>query len=381
MTWGRKVGLVVLMALLVPVLGWGESASPSRMSPLYQKPFLLKGRASLGGYMDLEFKAGDDGSTFDQHRFVPFIYAEVSDRVHVASEIEYEHGGEVAGDEETDGEIKIEFATVDFRAAEALNFRAGVILSPLGRLNIRHDAPMLDLTERPLVDQFVIPTTLSEAGLGLNGIFALSEMFVIDYEGYLVNGFDDATVEDGVLEVREGRGSKKEDNNNSRAFVGRVGLSPRLGTEIGVSVHTGDYDAAGDQNLTIAALDAMFAAGPFEILGEGAMAQADYTDSVGVEGTAESAGFYVEGRFHFLAGAISALPQSVFTAVARADYVDRDRNTDSVDQERLTLGLNFRVTEETVFKNDLLFDRGRAADVSDWSDTETSYRFSVATYF
>ena len=123
----------------------------------------------VGGYMDIEFRADRGGSGFDQRRFVPFIYAQVSDRVHVASEIEFEHGGFVAGDKETDGEIKIEFATVDFTLSEAVNLRGGVILSPLGRLNAHHDAPLLDLTERPLVDRNIIPTTLSESGLGFFG--------------------------------------------------------------------------------------------------------------------------------------------------------------------------------------------------------------------
>jgi hypothetical protein len=350
-------------------------------SPAYKKPFLTTGGAMVGGYMDLELKANGQGSTFDQHRFVPFIYAEVSDRVHVASEIEFEHGGFVAGDKETDGEIKIEFATVDFTFAEAANLRGGVVLAPLGRLNVLHDAPMLDLTERPLVSRYVVPTTLSEAGLGLFGVFYPSEMVVVDYEVYLVNGFDESAVKDGVLDLRTGRGSKKADNNNSRSLVTRLGMSPRLGSDLGLSVHTGDYDDEGRHNLTIAALDVRFSQGPLEILGEGALARADFTDSMSQGATAKSAGVYLEGRYHFLTGAIRALPQSTFTGVVRVDYVDRDQNTDGRDQERLTFGINFRPTEETVFKNDLLLDRERAAGASDWSDTETAYRLSIATYF
>jgi len=378
---GLAWGLAGMVGMSSGVAGAAATADRPP-SPIYQKPFLLQGRASVGGYMDLEFLAGEGGSTFDQHHFVPFLYAEVSDRVHVASEIEYEHGGEVAGDEETDGEIKIEFATVDLKAADVLNLRAGVILSPLGRLNLFHDAPMLDLTERPLVDRDVIPTTLSEAGLGFFGQIFPSEQLVLDYEAYLVNGFDDDAVDtSGVLQIRNARGSKKQDNNNSRAFVGRFGVSPRLGTEVGVSVHTGDYDREGATNLTIAALDVRFASGPVEFLGEGAMARGDYRDALGAGQTAESSGFYLEGRFHFLAGALGALPQSVFTGVARLDYVDRDQTSDGNDQERLTLGVNFRPTEETVLKNDIFFDRSRAMGATEWGDSGPSYRFSIATYF
>ena len=372
-----------------------EPRSGAPKSPAYEKPFLSRGSASLGGYMDFQFGADDRGSGFDLARFVPFIYARVSDRVHLASEIEFEHGGFVTGeDEATDGEIKVEFATIDFAVAEALNFRGGLILSPLGRLNELHDAPMLDLTERPLVDRFVIPTTLSESGLGLYGTAYPSEQVVVNYEAYLVNGFDqDVLVLDGsttplraVLDLHEGRGSAAGDNNNSRAFVGRVGLSPRLGTEVGLSVHTGKFDDAGTERLTLAAVDARFARGRFELVGEGALARTGKLDLQGAGDAvaserAKAAGFYAEVRLHVLAGAIRSLPQSVFTAAARADYVDRDANVAGADRERLTLGINFRPSEETAVKNDVLFDRGRAAGGTEWGDSETSYRFSVATYF
>jgi hypothetical protein len=381
----KRTGVLLFTLFTLCALGAGTAAAAETglpNIPTYRKPFLSGGRAAVGGYMDLEFLAGDEGSTFDQHRFVPFIYAAVSDRVHVASEIEFEHGGFVSGEDETGGEIKLEFAHVDFTVNEGLNVRGGVILSPLGRLNVLHDAPMLDLTDRPLVNRFVIPTTLSESGLGVFGVIYPNEAWVVDYEAYLVNGFGDATVTGaGTLNLRGGRGSQSEDNNNARAVVGRLGVSPRLGTEFGASLHTGSYDAGGDQNLTLAALDARFAQGPVEILAEGALARADLPDSLLAGDAARSAGFYLEGRVHLLAGAVTALPQSVFTAVVRADYVDRDRETDGSDVERLTLGLNFRPTEQTVFKNDVLFDRSRSSGETDWSDTETAYRFSIATYF
>ena len=134
-------------------------------------------------------------------------------------------------------------------------------------------------------------------------------------------------------------------------------------------------------SVTITALDARFATGPLEIQGEGALAGADFVSGGPEPVKAESGGFYLEGRFHFLDGAVKALPQSVFTGAVRVDYVDLDRNSDGVDQERLTLGINFRPTEETVFKNDLLFDRVRGDGVTEWGDSETGYRFSIATYF
>ena len=40
-----------------------------------------------------------------------------------------------------------------------------------------------------------------------------------------------------------------------------------------------------------------------------------------------------------------------------------------------------RITEETVIKNDLVLDRNRGSGASEWGDTLTGYRFSIATYF
>lgn len=385
------LGAATAALVLGTTAGAAGAAEPDRRAgkwsgdPDLQEPLLQLGRAALGGYMDLEFRADDTGSGFDQHRFVPSIAAEVSDRVHVAAEVEFEHGGKVAGDEETDGEISLEFATVDFRVNEGLNLRGGLILSPLGRLNVFHDAPMLDLTDRPLVDTYVIPTTLSEAGAGAFGAWYPTGSLMVDYEAYLVNGFKQEAVEGGVLNLREGRGRAKEDNNNARSVVARVGVSPRVGTGFGASIHTGSYDDAGQYNLTLAALDARFTQGPLELLGEGAMATAEYAVDTTLTSVttmdARSAGFYVEGRYHFLAGAIRDMPQSVFTAVVRAEYVDMNREVDGQDVQRLVFGINFRPTEATVVKNDLVLDRSREVGAGDWGDTRTGYRLSLATFF
>jgi hypothetical protein len=62
----------------------------------YGKPFLRRfGRNTyIGGYMDHELEFDENGNhTFDQHRLIPFIYSDVSDRVKFATEIELEHGG------------------------------------------------------------------------------------------------------------------------------------------------------------------------------------------------------------------------------------------------------------------------------------------------
>ncbi|MFN3467109.1 MAG: hypothetical protein ACK4WF_05345, partial [Candidatus Brocadiales bacterium] len=114
---------------------------------IYTKPFLRRfGRNTyLGGYMDASYRSTESANNqFETLRFVPFIYSDVSDRVKVAAEIEVEHGGAnvsggVIGDAGTlNGEVKLEFATIDFLIRDWLNMRAGLILVPLGKFNLVH---------------------------------------------------------------------------------------------------------------------------------------------------------------------------------------------------------------------------------------------------
>lgn len=369
---------LVLALVLVPVLALGQEAPrPEQTGGIYDKPYLTRvgDVATLGGYIDMEFEWTDDASTFDQHRFVPFITGYVSDRVTVSAEIEFEHGGNV----DKDGEVKLEYAVADFRFTEALNFRGGVILSPLGSFNLLHDSPLNDLTARPVVSRQIIPSTLSESGMGFFGTSYPGEESVLSYEAYLVNGFDEGIInDDGELRIRGGRGSQKEDNNKDKAIVGRLGYSPLLGTNIGASVHSGNYDDADEHRLTIAALDAKVTFGALELQGEAAWADASIDREVNPDTAEKQAGAYAQVNYHVLHDKL--LQGSVVTLVARGDWMDFDKDLDGDEEDGFTLGVNFRPTEETVFKfdynwtwkTDLEGERG---------DAENRFFFSLATYF
>jgi hypothetical protein len=384
------------------------------------KPFLRRfGRNTyVGGYMDheLEFDAGSQSNkTFDQHRLIPFIYSDVSDRVKFATEIEIEHGGpDTNGGVGNDkGEIKVEFATIDFLMTDWLNYRGGIILSPLGKLNLVHDSPLLDLTDRPMVNTFIIPTTLSESGMGFFGTFYPTEMSKLDYEIYAVNGFqsisgntsviNDTSVGDIENFIRNSRGSKDTENNTNFAIVGRMAYSPFLGLELGLSTHTGYIDDHDSNRMTIKAFDWTYQKGPFELVGEYAHA------SIQREGLLENGsqksdvmagdmwGYYVEPRYHFMPQFLKDLAPSVFTedstftAVLRWGQIDVNSPTNvategDVRRTRLTPGFNFRYTEDTVFKAEYQIntEHGRRINAGDPRGTDQnndSLVFSIATYF
>jgi hypothetical protein len=389
-----------------------------QISGIGSRPFVFRGgNAALGGYVDLEFVRDFDAATttFTQHRLIPFIFAEISERLHFGTEIEIEYGGPQSPTR--DGEIKVEFAAFDVAVSEAFNFRAGALLSPLGKFNLIHDSPVNDLTDRPLVDNRIIPTTLTEAGAGFFGRLYPSSGSVLTYEAYVVNGFNHSVLSYAVnagtgaitpaMNVRSARGSMRTDNNASKSLVGRLAFSPLLGVEIGASAHRGRYtDAAGaGEGLTVTALDAIVARGRWELLGELAMASLDVDpateapraraaflaarggDSTGFGAafaaapfTTAQRGAYAQINYHFGQGALG-FTNSTFTAVVRGDYLDLDTDRDGNGQQRLSVGLNWRPLEQSAIKVDYQWNWTTPAGATASAPPTNRLVASVATYF
>lgn len=378
----------VFPALVAGLLWFGPGApwalaQPGPRGGIYDKPYLTGDQAvRVGGYVDMEFSYThpDDtlagtSSTFDQHRLIPFLFAEVTPKLHFSTEIEYEHGGNV----ESGGEISVEYMVVDYRFADAIQARTGIILSPLGRFNLVHDSPLNDLTDRPLVDREIIPTTLSEAGVGLFGVVYPSKLAVFNYEAYLVNGFNEGIIADsaGTVRLREGRGSPSSDNNTGKSIVARFDYSPRLGLDLGLSAHHGKYDDAGMDNLTLVAADLELRRGPAEVLLEYAQAEIERSH-LSLEKQTQQ-GFYLQGNLHFLQDKL--LQGSTFTGVVRWDWVDfAAKGSPDNSASRLTFGLNFRPVEKAVIKTDFQTNWQEPAG---GSKTRQDQRFlaSVALYF
>ncbi len=366
---------------------------------IYAKPFVRSPKTILGGYIDFTISdcnnanARDcrEGLEFDQERFVPFFYSQVTDRLSVAAEVEIEHGGPQGN--QGDGDVKIEFATMDYRFTDWLNLRGGIILIPMGRFNLIHDSPLNDLPLRPMVSRLIIPSTFGESGIGFFGTFYPTQLSKVDYELYLTQGFKGQN-SDGSSSITEGsglrsaRGSIQTDNNENKAIVSRISVSPLLGIEVAGSVHHGKWDNAGDCTLTIWAVDGLLQRGPFELQGEAAWVKVrgghnppDTGNGVPPE---KMAGYYVQGNYHFMPDFLrQAAPSffgtsSTFTGVIR--WGEADTNTQSSDNvndlSRLTLGINFRPVEDSVIKFAYTWN-----DHEDSPGSRNGWQFNMSTYF
>jgi hypothetical protein len=396
---------------------------------IYAKPFVATPKAILGGYADVEYiNRAHEGtpSTIDVHRFVPFIYGDISEHVKFAAEIEIEHGI-LESSSSPHSEVSLEFATLDYLVNEKLNLRGGIILVPLGKFNLLHDAPLRDLTERPLVTQLLYGSVLAETGAGVYGTFYPSARSKLDYELYVTTGYNgygncqagsaqanslscasQITELSGVANARQRKTdiSKGFDNNNGKAVAGRVAFSPFLGVEVGASGHYGTYDPVGQRHLSIWAVDWTLVRGPLEIIGESIWTYAE-NNSLNLDGSActnatsiggmapghfcpqRMQGYYIQSNYHFLPQWMTRLAPSFFrpeistlTAMVRWEQVNtnQDMGGGLGDLQRLTLGLNYRPTEDTVFKFDFQYSP-EAVNRNNQRIHDTAVLLSAATYF
>jgi hypothetical protein len=350
------------------------------------RPYLvdLAGRLAIGGYAEGHFRfARQDGVTeelsFEAKRFNLFFNSQISDFVRFGTELEVEEGGE---------ELKLEYMTIDLAVHRSLNLRGGMILVPLGRFNLAHDSPLNPFTDRPLVATDIEAVALSEPGFGAFGLFPMGGPARVTYELYAVNGLDSGVLEgsaDGTR-IPEGRGNF-EDNNNSLSVVGRVAWSPIAGTGIGVSAHTGAYNVSSIEgvevderrDVTIWAIDGEAGVGPLQLTGEAAFASIDIPPALGPLFASSQRGFHVDAVLPFWRGRLATMPTSFFAAKVRIDYVDLDTDLPGDDQLRVSAGINFQPTNDTVIKLDGF--RGRTHDRFNNPADQFGVLFSVATYF
>ncbi|MBH0202388.1 MAG: hypothetical protein HP496_08865 [Nitrospira sp.] len=397
-------------------LGFGSTGSGKL---IYAKPFLSVPKATIGGYADVMYNIlsrqnldNPSRNSFGQQRLVPFIYADITDRIKFATEIEIERGG--TNSPQGDGSIQVEFAQLDYLVNEKINLRGGILLMPVGKFNLLHDSPLNDLVDRPMVSRIIIPSTWFEAGAGIYGTLYPSTLSKIDYEIYAVNGMTQTAGALTDLGVRSARGSVSRDRDDSKAIVGRVAFSPMLGIEIAGSGYHGQYKPStatvGSGNLDIFAVDWTLQRGPFELIGEAAWVRISNNNATGVAGNgigpAGMFGYYVQGNYHFMPELLKRLAPShfsdasTFTATVRWEQVDTDTDNRTLgggntlgnrrELDRLTVGLNFRPIEDTVFKINWQYNaQNGAAGLTPAGDLGTAsspmdgdgFLFQAATYF
>ena len=364
-----------VLAAEIEKLKIGEAAaaadqSTNGLGPAASKVYRTERGLSIGGYGEIVYQQVDErektgegeeeegrgGKQFDLRRAVLYFGYKWNDRILFNSEVEYEHAGE---------EVSVEFAYLDFLWRPQLNFRAGLLLMPVGFLNELHEPTVFLGANRPDVEQRILPTTWEEGGFGL---FGAAGPFT--YRTYIVNGLNAAGFTDDGL--RGGRQGGSEAKAEDLAWVGRLDYTGLPGLLAGGSVYTGKagqgLETASGRKLGVGTkiaeghLEWRWRGLEFRALG----AQTELNDvaalnaALGLEGD-ESVGeklegYYLQLGYDLLAGRAAGralIPYARWESLNTQDAVPAgfSANPDT-DIQSLTLGIAYKPIEQLVLKVD-----------------------------
>ena len=238
------------------------------LGPAASKVYGQERGLSIGGYGEgfytnfIGDAAATDLDRSDFLRFVMYFGYKFTDKIVFNSEIEFEHAS--TGEE---GSVSMELASLDFFWKPEMNFRAGLLLLPMGFINEIHEPPFFYGVQRPEVERRILPSTWRENGVGIFGQLGES----LEYRSYLITGFDATGFSDAG--VRGGRQKGSKALAEDFAWVTRFDYLPEIlpGLQLGGSFYLGNsgqdqetaFGDVPDARLWLAEAHVQYRNGPF----------------------------------------------------------------------------------------------------------------------
>ncbi len=187
-------------------------------------------------YNNFQSDATSQKDRIEVHRLVLLAEAQLHERIGFVTEIEIEHGYV----RDNQGEVEVEQAYLDFALHDEHHVRAGVLLVPISIGNLYHEPTLFHGTERPYIDQLVVPTTWYEAGAGVYGSITDG----LDYAVVAQAGLDSTNLDGQRFEatngVRSGRQRGYESDAENFMGTARLDYRPLAGLWLAGAVNVGD---------------------------------------------------------------------------------------------------------------------------------------------
>src|SRR6267378_239194 len=148
-------------------------------------------------------------------------------------------------------EVEIEQAWVNYKMSDAVNFKSGLFLIPLGILNETHEPPTYYGVMRNQVETRVIPTTWRELGAGVHGVVGDG----LRYDVGITTNFDSGKLDERTTGIRSGHQEGREANARNLAVYGALNYR-RPGLLVGGGVFTGNTGQNGVSNPALQGVSA-----------------------------------------------------------------------------------------------------------------------------
>ena len=350
---------------------------------------LTDSKLVVGGYGEVHYNQPMSGSTYnngklDVHRVVMLLGYNFNEKTQFISEIEFEHVSEVY----------IEQAFLNYKLNNAINFRGGLMLVPMGIVNEYHEPTTFNGVERPLIDNTIAPTTWREIGVGITGTILPASM---KYQAYLMNGFNGyngSAKLNGSKGLRSGRQKGAESYISSPNFAGKVEYFGVRGLNIGLSAYLGKtqstlYDGMDkDDNAAIASadssvigismfgLDARYSLKGLQLRGQLYYSSLSNSDEYNEFTAATNGslndlgsamiGYYVEAGYNVLR---TVNTEKQLVPFVRYEFLNTHSSVEnnisknpSYEKTAITTGLTLALTKGAVVKTDIQFLKNAATD-------------------
>ena len=329
----------------------------SLASLLWAQDDFFEPQSSIGGYGELHYNVNQtqDTQILDFHRFVLFYGHQWTPKWSFVAEVELEHNFVKSGQ----GELELEQAYVDFHPNSYFGFRAGVVLAPVGIINITHEPPTFLSVERPEYSSVIIPTTWFGNGAALYGSVSNIEYNFTIMEGLNGDGFSASSG------IRGGRLKGYKANAEELLFALRMDYAGFPGTRFGFS-YTKNNAVRGNADpigLSLFEFHAQYHVNHFYSTFEiGRISFDDYE----IE---SSMGYYVDLGYNI--GSLLNVPTEIIPWVRWTDYNTASSTITGGDAEeayhyqKWMLGLTVKPIDQVVFK----FDYGVRTRQLDDSET------------
>ena len=382
-----------LAALLIASTLFVQAQQSDSINNKYQnsadKLLATSGKLVIGGYGEVHYNqpfssTTRSNGTLDVHRMVMLLGYNFNSRTQFVSELEFEHVSEVY----------VEQAFLQHKINNFLNFKAGLMLIPMGIINEYHEPTTFNGVERPLVDNKLSPTTWREIGIGFNGNIIPAS---IKYQAYVVNGFSGykgtAGVFGGKNAFRDGRQKGAESYISSPNFTGKIEYYGIRGLNLGLSGYFGKtqsslYNGLAESNaaglakadssvvsISMIGLDARYNIGGLQLRGQFYYSNIGNTEAYNkltakgaVKNDLGSAmmGYYAEVGYNVLRFVPNAKTELI-PFVRYENYNTHYKTAGTLAQNKaynnnvITTGLTYKLAKGVVLKTDLQFIKSEAA--------------------
>ncbi len=381
--------LLLLVMLVSGTYAFSQSVDSTGSSYQNSADRLLTGnnKLMLGGYGEVHFNQPlsseqKNNGMLDVHRVVLLFGYNFNDRTKFVSEIEFEHVSEVY----------VEQAFLQYKINKFMNFRAGLLLIPMGIVNEYHEPTTFHGVERPLIDKYIAPTTWREIGAGISGTVMPAK---IKYQVYLVNGFNGWN---GEAKLGGENGLRKGRQKGAESFISSPNLSAKIdffgvrGLNIGMAGYFGKTQSTAFQGLdknnqadinradssvvgiAMAGLDARYTFKGIELRGQYYITSLSNTKEYNVftatDGTPNDlgkslTGYYVEAGYNVLRSSEKCTTELVpfirYEGYNMHNSVEEGIEVNKAyDHTVITTGITWRIATGAVFKTDIQFVKSEA---------------------